>query len=457
MQEIKISSEDPNADLSEAYWADLAIQSSQERMKPWGDRDAFPLDAFTCDMFLSTWAPMMQAICSVLDNCSQTNLGDVLMIERCVAGLGSMGKLAVQYEMVEVVDALMIMLSGYVQVLHVRPTSKAILAFSRSLKAKESFKLMFKELVHKCGNNIEQGWRQVLDVMVMLVKLEVWSGNVLRVVGFVETGQITPNRVKSFSQNMKRVSSSNNGIGNALGSLSQMWVKGSLFNEGDGEAEQEAVQVCKKVVEACRIGDILQNSKFLSDHSLLQFVTACVLHGTSAGTPPNTVSSWISPANRETQSICMDILVNLIIRNSDRAMLLWPHVSEYCQYLIQTTSLDDASFSLIDKAVRSLFIIQQRLLPVVQEDQESSDQVLVVMSSLLLMEPIAMAELSVGMSSQLGSLIASVGEFIRTQSQWELICGIIRFQFESCIESKNAILQLLIDIVSTNDRDTSFF
>eukprot|EP01025_Chloroclados_australasicus_P018100 TRINITY_DN1937_c0_g2_i3.p1 TRINITY_DN1937_c0_g2~~TRINITY_DN1937_c0_g2_i3.p1 ORF type:complete len:927 (-),score=181.77 TRINITY_DN1937_c0_g2_i3:380-2842(-) len=449
-QEIKLSSEDPNAELSEGYWANVAITSRQERMRPvnssgQGQEQGFKLDAFTCDMFILSWATMLQAIHSVLEGSAEGSEGEVAITQWCMRGLGTMGKLALQYNMPEVVDAVMVVLAGYIQMLHIRPPPKAILTFNNSLKAKEAFKLMYKELVHKCGDQIEQGWRQIVDGMVMLVKLEIWSGSVLRVVGFVEGGGDGGGGGK---QSNRRYSYQLKRIGSAHSNLSQHWASGLLMNDGDerddDQVMEEALQSCKRLVDECRISDILSDSKFLSEPALLHFVNAAVLYGLSANAQPRHTARTI-----QTQCICMDILLNIVVRNLDRAMVVWPHVSQYSLQLIMTRAKDDDCVTLIEKGIVSLFVIFQRLIPNFAGDLEASEKLFSVLEQFSALDFQAFCDLVSIMNGQLQSLISMVGAYVRTSRQWQIICNLIRLQFASGSSShqKQEVVRTLMLIV----------
>ncbi|GAB4821173.1 hypothetical protein N2152v2_008219 [Parachlorella kessleri] len=402
-EELKISAECAPDELPTVFWVKLLHDSKLPRGKMLTEIKTD--EALERDMFSLIWGPTLAAVSVILDNSNESSV-----IHRALDALLLAARMAAYHQVDEVVDSIVVSLSKFATVLH-PGAPKSVVAFGESEKARLAVETMFT-IANRYGDWLRSGWRNVVDCLLRLHKLDLLPPAIIAVDG--ESIEDARQRMPVPSKANK--ASTGSLFSRAINSLISIEGSDTALAEQAAQREAAATQRATACVEECRVDEVFADSKFLVGESLVELVKACMW---GAG---NVVAAARTGENTDSAELCLELLTTLVLRNRDRVGLLWPLLHEF---LAACTSPDTAekANALVERAIMDLFRVCQRLLPYKEDTAE------MLLHSLKLVIGLSGGvawELAERIATELLALLKSSAPYVRTEADWKTVCAIVR-------------------------------
>eukprot|EP00271_Cylindrocystis_brebissonii_P013215 TRINITY_DN32894_c0_g1_i1.p1 TRINITY_DN32894_c0_g1~~TRINITY_DN32894_c0_g1_i1.p1 ORF type:complete len:1612 (+),score=297.74 TRINITY_DN32894_c0_g1_i1:164-4837(+) len=418
--EIRLSAEATSgtgaAEMTYSRWIDLIRRSSS----------AFPYLPYApdpvldSDMFSIIAGPAIAALSVVFDHTENEEV-----LQQCANGFLSVAKIAAHRRLDKSLDDLVVSLCKFTTLLN--PTANAeepAIAFGEDVKARIAAVTVFS-IVHKSGDHIREGWRNILDCVLRLHKLgllpaKVSSGDVGEEGAGANGTTAAAPAGDAGAHPIPAVAAPPIGRRRRFGLMSRFSQFLSLDSDEDRseptEQQLAAHQRTLKTIEACGIENIFIDSKFLQSDSLLELARALVW---AAGRPQRGVGSF-SIEDEDTAVFCLELLITVTLNNRDRIARddcpLWPMVAEHIASIVQGAA---APGLLVEKAVLGLLRICQRLLPYKEELAEE------LLRSLQLIQKLDAKVADVlceRITREVLQLVRANAAHIRSPSGWQTVC-----------------------------------
>ena len=394
-------------DLSAAQRAEIVQKSSGlgGGLRSCAGPEGGTLPLFDRDMFSMIWGPTIAAISVVFDHAEEE-----AVVQRALGGFLAVARVAASYRMEDVVDNLVISLCKFTSLLN-SSLAPAQVAVAEDTKALLAVVTVFC-LANKHGDWVRSGWRNIVDCLVRLNRL-----------GLLPEGTAAPEEMRDMRVTRSRTSTQGRGArsGSLLSSVSNQL---SSFMSLDGESkeakpseEEEAARArIKDYVEACRIDEIIADSKFLQLESL-QELAKSVIWAAGEVTP----GLALGPEEEDMHLLCLDLLLGITFRNRDRIMLLWGIVQGHLSAII--TSTGTTVTPLVERAVFGLLRLCQRLVPY---KSEIAGELLEALQLVLKLDAQVADQLAEPMISEVLHFVKGCGGCIRNDSAWQTICSLLK-------------------------------
>lgn len=401
--ELKISSESAADELPSIFWYKLALEARRPRgkMTPGAESN----EALERDMFGLVWGPTLAAVSVVLDNAS-----DGGAVRRALDCLLLAARMAAFHQVDEVVDSVVVALSRFAAVL---APPKGVEAYGESAKARAALETMFA-IANRYGDWLRSGWRNVMDVVLRLHRLDLLPTAVIAGDGEdPEEARLRWPRPQSIS---KAKGSSGSLFSRAFTSLISIEGSDAATAEQAAQREAELGALAAASVEACHVEEIFADSKFLTAESLVELVKAVMW---SAGNVAGAARSGEHTAPAE---LCLELLVALALRNRDRVALIWPLLHEFLAAAAAAENAVSVN-SLVERAVLGLLRICQRLLPY---KEDTAETLLRSLKLIIGLSPNVAWELAERIALELLALLKSSAPYVRSEADWRTVCAIIK-------------------------------
>ena len=231
-----------------------------------------PKITFDQDLFTIIWGPAVAALSYVFDK-SRITENQAEMIERSLNGFQRCACIAAHYRMSDVLDNIILSLCKFSTLTTSNELPYLFVPqFGANKKALMATKLAF-ELVHKHGDILHDGWKNVLECLLWLFKCELLSDNLMEAEDYVD-----PNgRVKLLQENEPAIKVES-GFLNSFVSFISMSTGETEHKRPRTEEEEKLVNEAMKCVKDCHIESLISESKFLQVESLQQLVKHAILN-----------------------------------------------------------------------------------------------------------------------------------------------------------------------------------
>ena len=488
--ELKISSECSAHELpqQEVFWTKLARDSNTKRgqmvVSPLtfatasssGNNNRDGMAGIDTDMFGLAWSPALAAVSVVVDNAT-----DPLVVKRAIDGLVLTSHLAARHRLDDAVDSIATSLSRFsaTQLSSSQGGSPAV--YGASIKARAAVEALFG-IAHRHGDCLKGAWRNVIDCMLRMHRMELLPPSVIAADG---------EELEEAAARMPRPGAGGDKRGAASGSLFSRAINSLINIDGaDPEAvkaaevrEAGAMAAAVASVEACRMDEIVSDSKFLTGDALMYVIQAVILaagdamsaapaflgrgsnggsgsgqhqhhhHHNSNNAPSPVAAIAVAAAGipgmtegSDAVELSIELLVALTLRNRDRVALMWPAMHEVFAAAITLGSGGKGkgaeggpSLSLVNgsnsnknerdptmvtqRGVLGLFRICQRLLPY---KEDTAEILLDSLTLVLQMPPGSAWALSERIAREVLGLVRSSGQYIKDETQWHTVCSLIK-------------------------------
>ena len=279
-------------------WARLAAEARAPRGAR-VDATAFRCRALDAAALRAVWAPAAAAAATALDGCAR---GDAARAGAAIDGLALLARAAAHHRVDDAVDAVAAVLAGHAVAPLEAGGPAAALAFGADARATAAAEALFA-LAARCGDSLRAGWRSLVDVLLRLHGAGLLPPDALGA-GAAPLPSPRPRRGDRGSL-----------FSRALSSLISVDAPASpeLPRGGEGGAAAAAA-----AVDACRVADVVADSKFLRAEALADLAAAAAAAGVAE------LASAEGVGGAAGAEVCLELLFALAARNRDRAALAWP-------------------------------------------------------------------------------------------------------------------------------------
>ena len=338
-----------------------------------------PKITFDRDLFTIIWGPAVAALSYVFDKSRMTENGAAEMIERSINGFQRCATIAAHYRMSDVLDNIILSLCKFstLTTSNLEIPYLFVPQFGANSKALMATKMAF-ELVHKHGDILHDGWKNVLECLLWLFKCELLSDNLMEAEDYVD-----PNgRVKLLQEIEPASIKVESGFLNSFVSFISMSTGETEHKRPRTAEEEEFVGQAVKCIRECHVESLISESKFLQVESLQQFVKHAILnsnleslkyqepkvnseHSSRATSPAIIETEEDDETKDEAMAIFyLELLVRVTIQNKDRVAEIWPSISDHMNRLIGISAVTENASKrpfLLERAVNGLLRMTVRL------------------------------------------------------------------------------------------------
>lgn len=434
---------------------------------------------------------------------------DHTTMEKAIEGLHNCAKIAVYFDLVEVLDHMIIalckyflrfasaVLSGEVVLPNksesseedeeeeeedIKPMSREEMLAVRALVALE---LVFK-LVNQYGSYFRQAWREVVECILMLNELDVLPTSIVEMDDFVDARgvplesataktieQVTtapPNagmsgrvRERSRRRAERRAAAKARAMAHAGSSApppnsSGLW--GSISSllwaddEDDDDASAAVNELLIQYVNRCGLEreTWAKLCKHLSSDALTELIRAFIMARDPLRSTTQHTANSVDPMLQENAVLAVELITNMVLANQHRLVELWPLMHSYFERILQSTAPDLRMNLLIERIMVSLLRVCIRLL---HERQLSS----LLMNSLQLLHglsPVIAAVLSERLALGLLTLLKANAMYMQDKETWSVMFELLRMCSEYPNGRSNAWEALKFLVESGNVTETNF-
>lgn len=372
------------------------------------------------DLFAVVWGPAITALCYVLDTALEDALvGKVLDHMRLCAAV------CARYQLSDVFDNLVVALCKRILVVvadadagsehHAAAHDTADPSFvdylGKNSKIQAIATCIFS-LTHEHGSILRHGWQDVLDIIAQFFTAQLLPPQMVSVFHFI-TGTASLQQAPEAVDVERESSFLTSFFG--FGSPAPARVR--------SVAADDVTIAAKASVEACRIPQLLSESAFLQDESLLELCKSLVVLSRGPTTAPrdkngSPVGTGGHAGSEQMSVFFLELLADVTMANKDRMHVLWDLVVDHVRVLVLQG--DGQHLRLAEHALVTLIRIGDRL----HMREAMAPRVLHALALLDQLPPAVLVETR-------AHVVAGLASFIKTNSSgihadgWALILGFL--------------------------------
>eukprot|EP00727_Mastigamoeba_balamuthi_P011736 m51a1_g7185 Golgi brefeldin A resistant guanine nucleotide exchange factor 1 (1460) ;mRNA; f:91629-97104 len=296
------------------------------------------------DVFATLWNPLIAALSVCFESAVEERT-----IHRVLRGFSLCGQLAARYQLTEVIDYLVVYLCKSTALPFSVPVENPVLSFGANLKAHIAAEAMFA-LARGHASFLRESWVNVLDIASALHDMEL----VPDVPGLPDfTLTEAPAAADSRKEKRKSHGHEHGGAGQKSGSWLGALLWGSSAGREDEEdartpEEAEAAERANRCAEACRVYELVEQSRAMDEHALqclLKAVVHCSL-AHSARSDAEESALWY-----------LDVLVQLALINAHRSACVWPTAFEHLSRALNAAAEAAQATPFAERATVGLLIL----------------------------------------------------------------------------------------------------
>lgn len=255
-------------------------------------------DAYDVDLFALIWAPTIAALSFLFDKAD-----DVNVYRRALQGFERCAYISSHFGLTRNLDMLVLTLCKFTLLSGQQKQSNSTIQFGGNVKAQLSFKTVFT-LSHQFGDNIREGWKNIFDLILALYEQHMLPKAYLEAEDFIEpSGKI----VMTYEE-VQTLQKQDTGL---FSSLYSYMVSSENLSKIPTTEEKECIDVAKKCVRESNLDQLITDSKFLHEESLLEMVKTLV----ELSRGPDVQKSLGYSYNENVTIFFLELLVKIVIQN----------------------------------------------------------------------------------------------------------------------------------------------
>jgi len=388
--EMKIPEEHIGVEVTDSMWRQLLNKSKSS-----GSFIVSNEAIYDQDIFAVIWGSLIAAISVVFDTAYDENV-----LQKMIDGFNLCAQISAHYHMSDVLDNLVISLCKFSMLLSLSG-STAIASFGQNKKAQLATQTVF-DVTRMHGDYLREGWKNILNCILTLHKIGALPSIFDAIPSFETTENAQP---RTPTQQPKSL-------------LTSFW-SGAWFG-GTSEPQEEptehdmgAEKIAKDCIKECNLQEIVHESKYLQEESLIYLVKALIV---SSSKPPKPSPHFDS----KTAIFCLDFLTRVTQLNENRITLIWNSIGEHF-----TSLLDQPITSppLFDKAIINAITLCMHLL----QRKIVSDQCLNILKLLLRIDAKVAETSAKQIVLGISKLVETNRPVLQSQSGAEVILAFVEF------------------------------
>lgn len=253
--------------------------------------------SYDTDLFTLIWGPIVAALSFVYDKTD-----DVTICKKAIQGFERCAYISSSFGMCQNLDMLILTLCKFT-LLHNQPKQNYLtIQFGSNPKAQYALKSVFN-LVHEYGDNIREGWSNVFDLILTLYSINLLPKSYVDIEDFIEpSGKIT--LIYENVQSQKQEAG-------LLSSIYSYMVSSENLTKNPTQEEQEHTDLAKQCIKELCLDQLVTDSKFLHEESLLEMVKALI----ELSRGPDTQKSLGYSYNENITVFFLELLIRVVIQN----------------------------------------------------------------------------------------------------------------------------------------------
>ncbi|VDP86335.1 unnamed protein product [Echinostoma caproni] len=289
------------------------------------------------DLFDIIWGPTVSALSFIFDKTS-----DPAVQSKAVDGFIRSAAIAAHHGMSDVLDNLVISLCKFTTLLTIGDVSYSLdvaflmcsqVSLGRNNKALLALRLVFA-LTANHADILRYGWHSLLDCLLQLFRASLLPDELVEAEDFVSPSH----RVRLTTRGCFSAS---------------YWTSiGSIMAAGGQLDDSAATRLAVDTVAQCEIAQLIKDTKFLVDASLVELIKVSiapshptVTNAAPAFSLPTPTASYYPTffasgggvmLTEDCRIFCLELLVRVLLHNRDRMTTIWPNVQYYLADLLLT-------------------------------------------------------------------------------------------------------------------------
>ncbi|GJQ80967.1 putative regulation of ARF protein signal transduction [Trypoxylus dichotomus] len=360
------------------------------------------------DLFTIIFGPVLSALTFVFDRSDDSNI-----YKRALQGFERCACISSNFGITANLDMLILTLCKFTLLHNQQQQIKQnnlLVSLGQNIKAQLCLKTVFT-LIHQYGDNIREGWKNIFDLIQTLYSINSLPKTFIEVEDFIEpSGKIT-----LAYKDVQALQKQESGL---FSSLYSYMVSSENLSKIPTPEDEECIASAKNCLKICNVEQLVTDSKFLHDDSLLEMVKALI----ELSRGPEVQKSLGYVYNESVVVFFLELLLRVVIQNSeltfsrDRVMKIWQTVREHLYILVMNASHCDYQF-LLERSVIGLLRLAIRLM----RNEEMSPIVLQSLRLLLLLKSTTLFRISRQISFGLYELLKTSAQNIHTNTDWSII------------------------------------
>ena len=302
---------------------------------------------FDRDLFTICWGPTVASLSYVFHKSTEDSF-----IQNSVNGFKKCAGIAARYGMSDVLDNLVVSLCKFTGLLSSNASYDAVaIEFGGNAKSQLAAKMLIK-LVIQHGDILREGWKNVVEILMQCFRCRLLPDSLTLSPDLLE-GNIS--LMKPTSNSAPRVEPS------LLSSLYSAVFLGDGGARGNTPEDEENRARAVQCIHDCHIERLIRESAFLRHDALNDMLKALMSIGdgsslvTGLKGPPSDTPGEES-LDEYMHAFILELVVQMIIANKDRALAVWPRTHEYFMSLVMSAATAGTEpWWLVSRCVGAMF------------------------------------------------------------------------------------------------------
>ncbi|CAD5221044.1 unnamed protein product [Bursaphelenchus xylophilus] len=395
------------------------------------------------DLFNTVWGPATAALSYIFERSEEKST-----LSRTLNGYSNCATVAAYYGMTDVFDNLIIHLckfstlmssietralngdaeSDYRKSLSDSP-DQAVYAFGENFKAQLSTKLMF-DLIHKHGDHLRAGWKNVIDCLLKLFRMQILPQSLTMVEDFVDPrGVISVQRPKIKKSASKQETSLMRWLGGFYASDSG--------NSKNPTPEQEQLKKAViNLIQECHPEQLIAGGRTLTSSALDELV-ASLVHwsfnicggasredqsaqpaSTESFTELDAKSIVLSQQDEDAVVFLLEFMISIVLENKYRLNQVWPIAERHFRWILSGFG---RNLLILERTAVGLIRIANKNLFRLKDDEPIAQEVLCALSMLVDLPPPALFFFSRQIAFGLHQLLHTNAANLHECVHWKLL------------------------------------
>lgn len=255
-------------------------------------------DAYDYDLFNLIWGPTVTALSFVFDKSEDPNV-----YRRALHGFERCGFISSQFGITQNLDMLLLTLCKFTLFNSQQKQNYGAVQFGSNIKAQLALKTVFY-LAHQFGDNVREGWKNVFDLVLSLYMNDLLPKIYLEAEDFIDPS----GKILLKHEEVQTMQKQDTGL---FSSLYSYMVPSESLSKVPTAEEQEFIDLAQKSVRDSKLDQLITDSKFLHENSLLEMIKTLV----ELSRGPDVEKSLGYNYNDNVTIFFLELLVKIVIQN----------------------------------------------------------------------------------------------------------------------------------------------
>ncbi|CAD5214902.1 unnamed protein product [Bursaphelenchus okinawaensis] len=400
------------------------------------------------DLFNTVWGPATAALSYIFERSEEKST-----LSKTLAGYSNCATVAAYYGMTDVFDNLIIHLCKFSTLMSTMDSRSlsaegeyeyrkanadsqdyTVYAFGENYKAQLATKLMF-DLIHKHGDHLRAGWKNVIDCLLQLFRMQILPQGLIMVEDFVD-----PRGVISVQRPMIKKSASKQET-SLMKWLGGFYASDSGAAKTPTPAQEELKKAVISLVQDCHPEQLISSGRTLTASALDELVASLVhwsfviCGGASredqSAQPASTESfTDLDPKsivlNQQDEDIVvflLELMISVVLENKYRLNQVWPIAERHFRWILSGFG---RNLLVLERTAVGLMRVANKNLFRLKDDEPIAQEVLCAISMLVDLPPPALFFFSRQIAFGLHQLLHTNAANLHECEHWKLLFTLLQ-------------------------------